>query len=184
MDTLTLSKILLNIIPNRSSHVCAINQLNFIKDKELFLIVNTDTKAGVHWFALCKTRNQKFVDIFDSFGVNFRNYQKYLLTFLKQNGGKVRFNNLQYQPNYSNSCGAFCLYFLFKRATGKSFRNILSDFSQTNLQANENLVTRSLKTYQVIDKQCMCKTCVNLNKNKVNQCSRKCSRVKSKIVYS
>src|SRR5579885_896271 len=104
MDTFELRKYLQVILPHQHSYVCAINQLKYVYDRELFVIVNTDikTKAGVHWFAICKKKNQKFIDIFDSFGVNLNRYNKGLMNFIKRNGGKVRFNKLQYQTDYSN----------------------------------------------------------------------------------
>lgn len=141
MDTFQLNKILLENIQHVRPYVCALDQLNRIQDKSFCVIVNSDTsdKSGHHWFALYRSKNRKYIDIFDSFAIPYTHHGVFLDQFLKRQGGKISFNNLQYQPDCSNTCGIFCLYFLIQRDKGISYGDILSHFS-CNLMKNNEIV--------------------------------------------
>lgn len=180
MDTFQLRCILSNTIKNVHSYVCAIDQLNVIKTNSFCAIVNSEKSfmRGAHWFALYKSAKQNYIDFFCSFGVGYEEYDVELTEFLKNQKCKVRYNKLQCQSNYSSICGMYCIYFLYCRDNGISYKTFLSLFTD-NLYYNDQIVTQFMYSLgipkkmkcvdcscnQVYDSSTLYKSCCQLSKN-------------------
>lgn len=129
------------ILKNIHTYVCAKDQLSNITTCDFAVICNNEYsfEKGQHWLAFYKSKHQKYVDFFDSFGLPIEFYGKEFNTFIEYHGGFVRYNNKQLQSNNSNYCGEYCLYFLFKRNSGILFGNIFKSFSSNN-KTNDKIV--------------------------------------------
>lgn len=104
-------------------------------------IVNTAPSytRGEHWVSIYFPRNSE-AEFFDSLGKCPSTYSQKLLDFLIENSPKgFAYNYKRLQPYFSDSCGVFCLYFLFYRKQNESFEKILKEFSE-NLHENNNKV--------------------------------------------
>ena len=67
--------------------------------------------------------------------------------FLMSNGSSVRRVSFRTQSTFSDTCRQFCLYFLINRCSGRTFNEILADFSLTNLEIFEKIIfIKVLKT--------------------------------------
>ncbi len=80
-----------------------------------FCICNTDFKNGFgkHW--ICFLRNSlSQVECFDSLGLT-DDKKQLILTYCKFKQKTLLFNESQFQKNETDSCGLFCIYFLFER---------------------------------------------------------------------
>ena len=103
------------------------------------MVVNTDPsdQPGTHWVALFFDVNNH-ADYFDSYGekpaictIND------LLRFCES----WNYNDKQIQANLSSVCGHYCVYFAIQRAAGKTFEELLKDFSREDLEENDTAVT-------------------------------------------
>jgi len=104
-----------------------------VKNERFSLIVY----CNFHWFCLYCTR--KTVEIFDPLG--FLQKTKCLtnqfFSFLRSHiKGKLVYCNPQIQPNSSNKCGLYVIFFIRMRELGFSFFEILSKFSK-NFRKND-----------------------------------------------
>ena len=80
-----------------------------------FCICNTDVEQGLgkHW--ICFLRNEKSkIECFDSLGISIEK-KALLLKFCKFNQKSLIFNESKFQKDDTDSCGLFCIYFLFER---------------------------------------------------------------------
>lgn len=99
-------------------------------------VANTDPSwlPGKHWVAVYVNTDEK-VEFFDSFGRRPMNS-----SLKKLCGRDYIFNERILQSPLSTVCGQYCIYFLYKRCTGKSFKNIMKCFTR-NTRRNDAFVT-------------------------------------------
>jgi hypothetical protein len=96
------------------------------------LIINTDpsSKAGTHWVAVFQ-EHPRTIEFFDSFGKEVEYYGKCLAKALS--GKRVISQQQQLQSDFSELCGQYCMFFLYKRSLGYSFDNVLASFSSNTI---------------------------------------------------
>jgi hypothetical protein len=102
-------------------------------------IANTDKKGtrGEHWVAFF-VNNEKNIEYFDSYAAEpNEDITKYLSNFLE-----IKMNNYKIQSPFSDSCGHFCVYFIFNRCIGINFREIIK-----NLLNSKNTIDLMLKFF-------------------------------------
>jgi len=90
------------------------------------LVVNTDKmgEKGRHWQAIW-ANSPTNVEFFDSFGdAPSGQIKKYL------EGFSVTKNKKRVQANYEISCGPFVIYYLIKKCTGLSMKEIVNALSR------------------------------------------------------
>ena len=146
MNTLELQQVLMN---NQSTQlqtgsVCAMDQLpNTVQQRPKLYIVNSQEshRQGQHWLALYFPKVGP-AECFDSLGHTPQYYHWRLARFLKTQGGYYICNRRRVQQPGTKTCGQFCVYYLQHRCNGRTMHQILGDFDETNLDYNENLVTR------------------------------------------
>ena len=130
-----------NIFKNNSLFGGVINKddLKYLGKK--IYIVNLDEKKGngTHWTMISNISPHK-IYYFDSFGVAM---PQHLLKLSTLTGKGILQNKKQYQMIKSNSCGEFCIYVTKELLKGRSFADILSDFS-SKLEYNERLLKKEL----------------------------------------
>lgn len=133
----------LSFLKNIHTYVCAKDQLINIKSCDFAVVCNNESSylSGQHWLAFYKSKGQKYIDFFDSFGLPIEFYGLEFISFINSHGGFVRYNNEQLQSNLSNYCGMYCLYFLFHRHAGVTFVNILNNFN-LNKKSNDMIVKK------------------------------------------
>lgn len=138
MDTLTICRLAcgdLNI-KRHFGGVFASDDLPERKKKFISFVVNIDPKRlpGSHWIGIFFKQNTALY--FDSYGRPPTN--KNILKFLKRNSKKICYNNVCFQDYFSNSCGYFCLYFLWV-----SSRNLpMQGMSELDQKGNEAFIKR------------------------------------------
>ena len=99
------------------------------KKKRYFFITNTDLhdEPGTHWTAWMVEGDK--IDFFDSFGRSPNNkqfpyeFKKFIL------GKKVSYSAFRVQQYTSNTCGYFCMYYIYFRSLGLDFGNIINKFT-------------------------------------------------------
>lgn len=110
------------------------------------LVINLDfsNKEGSHWIALKVTRVT--IEIYDSLGFHRSKHlfkPVILLKFLeKYQTNRTIYFTPTLQPDYSNMCGLYCIYFIFFR-NYLSFKKCLSIFS-SKLTDNDKTMFHSL----------------------------------------
>ena len=108
-------------------------------------IVNLDlsNKSGTHWIAVNVTKNS--VEVWDSLALPksyLKKNARYLLTFLKQfKIGRSLLTCQKIQPDLSNLCGFYCIFFLIFRQT-HSFEECKLYF--TDITKNDDRLTNYL----------------------------------------
>lgn len=110
-----------------------------------FLFCNEDLahNHGKHW--LCFVRpSKKTVECFDSLSINPEKYQLLRKYCHFKNVKEIKFNQTQFQPSSSQSCGLYALYFAINRMHNLdlSFKTFLNDFFKCDHEANERKVTK------------------------------------------
>lgn len=109
-------------------------------------VANTDndSEPGEHWVAFYFPNENEY-EFFDSYGqppytYQFPNLNSYMLS---------NYNSLILQSLTSNTCGHFCLYYLYSRSNGFSLRHIQNSFSKFDFKWNDkfvrNLIHRFLR---------------------------------------
>lgn len=99
-------------------------------------IINLDPHnlPGSHWIAVKFHTSKKSVLVFDSYGRPPTNLN--ILSFLKRNACAIYYNDQCFQEKFTNTCGHFCLYFLYKSVR---FQNL--DLKENDKKQNETFVT-------------------------------------------
>ena len=108
------------------------------KKKRYFFITNTDLhdEPGTHWTAWMVEGDK--IDFFDSFGRSPNNkqfpyeFKKFIL------GKKVSYSAFRVQQYTSNTCGYFCMYYIYFRSLGLDFGYIINQL--TDLKDNDDIV--------------------------------------------
>ena len=91
-------------------------------------------RPGLHWVAWFIAKDDDKGEMFDSYGLPLWKYpeiKKPVHTIVKENCYVL-------QSLLSSVCGQFCIYYLFNRASGVSYENILGKFKSKKY--NDNLV--------------------------------------------
>lgn len=100
------------------------NNIPLIKIFPHCFIANTDRKGtrGEHWVAFF-VNSDKNIEYFDSYAEQPNDdISKYLSNFLE-----IKINTHSIQSPFSDSCGHFCVYFIFNKCIGKSFKEIIKN---------------------------------------------------------
>ena len=106
-----------------------------------FLIVNIDSSnmMGSHWIAIGIFSEK--VEIFDSLGFDIFNWSRVpcsLLTFLHNISRSRRvLVSPRLQPNDSNMCGFYCIYYIIRRAFSP-FINLTDHFDLSDITVNDS----------------------------------------------
>ena len=96
-----------------------------------FYVINTDPhyKGGQHWTALYVAKDkQKPMEYWDSYGFKPPKVFEYFLTtpYLR--------NTKFLQHPLSSTCGQYCIFFVLQKYLGRSLQNIVSLFSENQLE--------------------------------------------------
>ena len=88
-------------------------------------VVNTNPsdEPGKHWLAFFFD-SDGIAEFFDSYGGTPQDYDFY--RFFKTNSSFVITNQKQLQQDTSNVCGAYVVYYLYKRCRGESMNFLIS----------------------------------------------------------
>ena len=110
-------------------------------------VLNTDVAKdpGLHWVEVYQLSHDE-VEFFNSFGRSLKNYK---MEFLAA-GKKLVHQNDIWQSALSTVCGQYCLFFLLRRASGKSFSNILHLFTD-NKFSNDKMVCQYVNHHFKLD---------------------------------
>lgn len=90
-------------------------------------------KKGTHWVAYWFASIDE-CEFFDSFGQTPEVSDQRLRDFVDRNSLLCLYNNVQVQPDFTNTCGLYALYFLNARARGISMSNIINMTSETEVR--------------------------------------------------
>jgi hypothetical protein len=103
-------------------------------------IVNTDTcdRGGSHWVAIHFP-----LEFFDSLGSAPETYHRRIAIVLIVNGAQYYYCSSQIQPDDTDTCGLYCLYYFKRRHRGMELPGIMKDFSTVDLKGNEDNILRS-----------------------------------------
>lgn len=148
-----LGRDLINIVntwPSLKNHfdgVFAINTIPKHLKKRHFLFLNTDlnTGDGIHWQVLLRN-DDNALEYFDSLGLSQTKLQSFLI-YCKIKSKILKFNESPVQHQSSETCGLFCLYFIFLRLHNidLSFDDVINEIFDKNEKINEVKVQDFLK---------------------------------------
>jgi hypothetical protein len=91
-------------------------------------IVNLDTLGGkgTHWVCYFNSREEKYVEYFDSYGLAPpEELEKYLFTSRKL----ITYNTTELQSRNSQLCGYYCIYYIRMRNCGTELYGVLNVLS-------------------------------------------------------
>ena len=115
------------------------NQLPPIDSK--FYIINmedsTTSKIG-HW-VMVYNKDKKYCYYYDPFGIS---PPPEIRIFMKSSCKECVYSDCDYQKLDSCQCGYYCIYVINNLEKGRSMTSILKDFSDKNLDQNEELISR------------------------------------------
>ena len=115
-----------------------------------YFIVNTDPsdQPGEHWLALTLEKGGE-ATFFDSFGISPDSgfYPQSILKFLNKYSQNIKYHVGQLQDHSSKVCGHHCVYYLYHRARGLSFKQVLELYSRDTIK-NDLEVYNFVKKYQ------------------------------------
>jgi hypothetical protein len=110
-----------------------------------YIVVNTArvSEPGEHWIVMYRSANGSKLEIFDSLSQSPYKYSG-LVARLKQMGvKKIIYNSRGYslQSSRSNTCGAHCLFFIYKSCKKPlSLSLLLSEYYTRNTDYNDCMV--------------------------------------------
>ena len=116
--------------------VFSADNLPVIQRKPCSLVVNTDvsSKPGEHWVSMFIPKRGA-LEYFDSFGRE--PHIKQHIEFIENNCNEYRFNAASLQSRESSLCGHYCLMYIFHRSIGKSMKNFVDKFPNSNHYSND-----------------------------------------------
>ena len=113
---------------------------NFLTSSCFIFNTHKSNQPGEHWLAffIDKKRN---VEFFDPIGLhpNLYGLDKYIKKKFQK---KIIFSNKRIQGYQSNYCGIYCIYFLFRRCRGDSFKKIINSLG--SFVENDNYIKSKL----------------------------------------
>ena len=125
--------------------IFAIDDLIFpISDMNGYLICNTDESynKGKHWVVIYIDKNKKEVEYFDSLGK--RPCERFIKFMREDSNNYIIHNTKKLQSSLSDSCGFFCLYFIYFRCRNINYKSIIDNFSSSTYE-NEKHVEKFIK---------------------------------------
>ena len=95
------------------------------------LVCNTDqsNRPGKHW--LLFYFDGRVVEMFDSLGRDVGDYDPRLGQYLRRHADEIRRLTRRVQPEGSDACGHYCLYYAYMRCRGNSMRSIVATIPST-----------------------------------------------------
>ena len=119
--------------------VCCVDNLpSSVKKRPHFCLTNTSKcqESGLNWTVFYFPKKGPW-ELFDSLGENPETYHRRFRNVLISNGPGYLYTSNTIQPDYSNMCGLFCIYFIHKRCMNISYAMMVRNFSKTNLDIND-----------------------------------------------
>lgn len=135
MENIQLQNILHALVKNKFSRVFSKGQFIHFK-LNTFYVYNTETppQSG-HFIVLFIQPN--LVQIFDSLGKNdYEGFENHFPCHTKF----VYLNNKKIQGDFSAVCSLYCIYVIFKKVQGTSFKQILHNFHNNSPDVNDSLI--------------------------------------------
>ncbi|CAC5380322.1 unnamed protein product [Mytilus coruscus] len=111
--------------------VCSADDLpTYLSDRPRMFVVNTDKcdQKGSHWVAFHFPASDP-PEFFDSLGQLPETYKHYFRNLLIVNGPQYCVVNNRIQPDDSETCGLYCIYYVKLRCRGLKMEDILNNFS-------------------------------------------------------
>ena len=124
---------------------CGVKPLDKIPQRRVrrpcSFVVNTDKsdQPGEHWFGIFVPRRGQ-VEYFDSYGRPPQHRE--VLTFLRLNGNKFKYNMKRIQSNESQNCGQFTLFFIYFRSKGYTMDQYMKLYSNIDYQYNDQIIEK------------------------------------------
>jgi len=107
--------------------------------KKYSFLTNTDehNKGGIHWCAWMVDGDK--ITFFDSFGRHPKDpaFPRHFSEIMKN--FKLRYNNIQLQDFRSNTCGYYCIHFLYILSLGLDLDYMFYDYS-SDFKKNDTVV--------------------------------------------
>ncbi|CAC5405126.1 unnamed protein product [Mytilus coruscus] len=118
---------------------CADDLPPYLSDRPRTYVVNTDNfdHKGSHWVAFHFSASGP-PDYFYSLGQLPETYQRYFRNLLIVNGPQYCVVSHQIQPDDSDTCGLYCIYYVKLRCQGLKMKDIFNNFSSTDLIKNDS----------------------------------------------
>lgn len=123
MNSIEISNILEKHCSNFSG-VFPANSLSSIK-KNSFAILNSEEigEDGAHWTAVYI--NDTCSEFFDSFGKTPEFYHKYWQKLLLKHSSAYLYNDERIQKYNTANCAKFCIFYVFFRSKGMSYKTLM-----------------------------------------------------------
>ena len=123
---------------------CADELLAHVGVRPRTFIVNTDTcdRGRSHWVAFHFPLVGP-AEIFDSLGNEPETYHHHFANVLIVNGPQYYYCLSRIQPNDTDTCRLYCLFYFKRRHRGMELLDIVKDFSTVDLKGNEDKILRS-----------------------------------------
>lgn len=140
MNTKEINKILLNSSLTKNifigTYPCDKIPELLNQKKPFCIIINIDEhdKKGSHWVAVYFPQQEK-AEYFCSYGGEPKNV--YIEDILTE---EYRHSTRRVQQLFSAVCGQHCIYFLSKRAAGKTYTDIMNTYQYANFKQNDSMV--------------------------------------------
>jgi len=129
--------------------VCALDELPSTRNQnERIYIVNTEdsTMPGEHWVAIYLEGDIGY--FFDPMGKELEEYDPLIKAFIEENTDCWDENYPeQYQPDDSDLCGEYCLYFALCMCMGEPYERLKKHFNLHYLGANDHMIVSAMSTY-------------------------------------
>ena len=125
--------------------VCCADELpDHVGVRPRTFIVNTDMYdcSGSNWVAFHFPLVGP-AEFFDSLGSAPETYHRRFANVLIVNGPKYYYCSSQIQPDDTDTCGLYCLYYIKRRHQGMELPDMVKDFSTVDLKGNEDNILRS-----------------------------------------
>ena len=105
-------------------------------------IVNTCDRGGSHWVAFHFPLVGS-AEFFDSLGSAPETYHRHFANVLIVNGPQNYYCSYRIQPDDTDTCGLYCLYYFKRRHRGMELLDIVKDFSTVDIKGNEDKILRT-----------------------------------------
>jgi hypothetical protein len=125
--------------------VCCADELPaHVGVKPRTFIVNTDTCdcGRSHWMALHFPLVGP-AEFIDSLGNEPETYHRRFANVLIVNGPQYYYCSSQIQPDDTDTCGLYCMYYFKRKHRGMELLDIVKAFSTVDLKGNEDKILRS-----------------------------------------
>lgn len=108
-----------------------------------FIICNTanSDNQGKHWFIVYRS-SKSVIECFDSLGITIEKQNVLKDNFQYPGIKKLKFNYTQVQSNETNTCGQFCIFFIYQRLFNADlpFDELLNTIFSDDVSKNESEV--------------------------------------------